>query len=136
MNKDLKNVSYKFSSVTYKNNYSDRVIQDKCTEFDDLLEKEIERLNNRLNELREVRKIIKEEKQFYLLKDNDSNYLYVNSNGDKFEYMYKQGKPLLIGEDLSLYEIIAYSDVATLTSYYDRKIKTYVDKIVYCKKIC
>lgn len=128
---------YEFDSVDYKTPklLNSGLLEKYCNEFNELLENEIQKLEERVEELKEVRSLISKNKQFYLFKDNDSKYFYVDSNGTEYRYIYSFDKPILIGEDMSIYEIISYSETNNIYEYNYKKSHLYVDKIVNAVKI-
>lgn len=135
MKKDLASNGYKFYSTTYVS--PEKTIFDKDGRIDDfnkLVENKIHALNNRINELKEIQNIIENNKQFYLFVDNDGNYFYLDNARNEYKYEHVHGKHILIGRDLTVYEIEGYYDVDDMYSYEFKKHYYHIDKIICVKR--
>ena len=136
--KKVENVNgYRFNNPNSKT-YKDEYISNKKAMMYKLLDEKIVKLETRLSELKEAKEFLMTGKQIYLMKDNDSNYCYVDA---KYNYIYEyrviNNKPVLIDSDFNLFEIIEYvelNDIGQDTGNY-RNITAWVDKIVKVKKI-
>lgn len=118
--------------------HSDKNIVNCIDDFDNLLNNEINRLKNRLDELIEVSKL--DEDIVYLVKNTDSCFNYVDKNKNTYEYRVINDKPILIKEDFSMYEIIEYckvSEIRAKTKYSNSSwcIESYVEKVCKVKKV-
>lgn len=128
--------NFKFDSAVYRK-YSEEYASCKIKKVTQLLDKEVENLQARLNELLELKDFIAQGSPIYLFKNNESEYGYLDSEGNNYEYKKINEKPVLIDEYFNLYEIVGYSVLDDI--WQDRgnsiAIKTWVDKVVKVESI-
>ena len=136
--KKVENInSYQFGSLHNKK-YKDEYVSNKKAMMHKLLDEKIAKLEARLSELKEAKEFLTTGKQIYLIKDNDSNYCYVDAkHNNTYEYRVINNKPILIDSDFNLFEIIEYTELDDIEQDKGNRsiIEAWIDKIVKVKKI-
>lgn len=128
---------YCFDSLHNKT-YTDECLSNKKALMYKLLDEKIEKLETRLAELKEAKEFLMTGKQIYLIKDNDSNYCYVDAkHNNTYEYRVINDKPVLIDADFNLFEIIEYVELDDIGQNKGNRniLESWIDKIVKVKKI-
>lgn len=127
---------YQFDSLTYIKFTKERAFG-KIDILKKLLDKKIESMESHLNELKELKSFMQLDKQIYLFKTNDSDYGYVDSYGDNYEFQKINDKPILIDSNFNLFEIVEYVDVSDIGQDKGNRNVTmsWIDKVVKVKKV-
>lgn len=128
--------AYGFDSVEYMK-IRQKTIDEKRRTLNYLLDKKIEKLESRLNGLKDTRLFLKTENPIYLIKDNDSRYGYIDAKGNNYEYRMIHDKPVLIDSKFNLYEIIEYEDMSDIGQKRGDMVSTvsWIDKVVRVEMI-
>ena len=127
---------YQFDSLTHIKLTKERAFG-KIDILKNLLDKRIALLESRLSELKELKDFMQLDKQIYLFKTNDSDYGYVDSYGNNYEYQKINDKPILIDGNFNLFEIVEYVDVNDIGQDKGNRNMTvsWIDKVVKINRI-
>ena len=118
---------------------SNSVISAKATvveEFKVNLEEEIEKLEDRLAELKELKDI--QQELIYLVKTTESGYTYVDVHGNNYTFTEIGAKKILINNSTyDTYRLVEYCEVRDLTKLQNKNwlVECFVDKAFRVEKI-
>lgn len=114
----------------------------KIKDLSDQIDSEIEGTEKRLEELKEAKRFIASnpKNEIYLFKSNDSEYFYMDADGELYDYSEIKGKPIIVNDSFQFYEITGYIDLESVTrknykSNSSSVIYGWIDKLVEVKKL-